>query len=189
MDAKAHFVKAIRMSKSIKTNPIKNIWMDFFIDSFKLRMAKRQKIIIIIMNYLTLICKVTLVLINSIGLFIKWNREVSLLLFDVSVLVGGIEVYMRIIIILLMILAIFLNYEFRINSYEEMSEWLQLFDICRSRVRRLFFFKGYDNRILFRLIRAMKIIYKITNVLIFLLSKYSFSNIKLISTQCCSTDP
>ena len=146
--------------------PITNIWMDFYLDCIKQRLANKHKLSITIINYLTLVCSTIVFIINTVGLAFKLKLEVSLLLFDVSVVLGGIEVFFRMIIILMMIMAMALNYEIRINTHKEMDELLQLLDICRSRVRKLFYFRGRDNRILDKIIKAMIILYKLANILI-----------------------
>ena len=170
MDAKTCFDKVIRINKN---KSAKNVWMDFYLDAFKNRIAKKQKPIVTMINYLTLFCSFVVILINSIGFAYKLSPRVSMTLFDVSIFLGGIEFYMKMVIILMMFLAMALNYEIRINSYEEMSEWLLVFDICRSRLRKLFVFKGFDNQILDRVFIALKILYKLANLSIFICCKYA----------------
>ena len=177
MDAKTRFERLIRLNNENKYEPIKNFWIDLYLNGYLNRRSNKQKWSTSMVNYLTLICCLVVLLNYLLGVVFTIDRQVSMILFDISICLGGIEVFMKVILTLMMALAIVLNYETRIKAYKQEWESILIFAVCRSRVRKIFFFKGYDNSILQETIELMKIVYKLVNISIGFLCKYIKSDI------------
>ena len=167
MNRRVTIGQIVQLSNKQKFKPVKNFIIDFYLDGFKSRRQRNQKISMIMFNYFTLSCLTTILIINIVVLAVNPSHRWKLILFDVSVMFGGIEMFNRMIIILLMIFGIVLNIELRINNYDESIEFLRVLEMCRSKVRQVFMSRDpNDNVILNRLVRACDIVYKLVTFVI-----------------------
>ena len=166
MNRRVTIGQIVQLSNKQKFKPVKNFIIDFYLDGFKSRRQKNQKISMTMFNYFTLCCLITTLIVNIVVLAINPSYRWKLLLFDLSVMFGGIEMFNRMIIILLMIFGIVLNIELRISNYENAIEYLQVLEMCRSKVRQVFMSRDpNDNVILNRMVRATDFIYKIITII------------------------
>ena len=173
MNRRVTIAQIIQLDNKQKFKPVKNFLIDFYLDGFKSRRQKNQKKLNRLFNYLTLCCLITTLVINIAIPVIKPSRLWKHILFDLSVLFKGIEMYNRIIVILGMIFGIVLNVELRISNYDESIELLRMFEICRSKVRQVFMSRDPEsNQILNRLVRVTEVFYKIITILFILGGKF-----------------
>lgn len=169
MNSKIKFKRGIKMISEIRYKPIRNFCIDWYLGEYARRRTKTQKPSIILLNKLTLACCIVKLVTIVVSLLVELDRETSMLLFDLSVFFGGSKTYTKFSTILLMITAIGLNYETRLKTYEEQWDSLIVFEICRSRVRKLFV--GYD-KVLDKMAKLIKIVYKWVTLSIITFSKY-----------------
>ena len=166
MNSRVTIAQINQLSNKQKFKPVKNFIIDSYLDGFKRRRQKNQKTSMIIFNYFTLCCLITTLIINIVVLVINPSHRWKLILVDISVMIGGIKMYNQMIIILLLIFGIVLNIELRISNYENAIEYLQVLEMCRSKVRQVFMSRDpNDNVILNRMVRATDFIYKIITII------------------------
>ena len=111
MNRRVTIGQIVQLSNKQKFKPVNNFLIDFYLDGFKSRRQKNQKESLIMFNYFTLSCLITTLIINIVLLFVNPSHRWRLILVDVSVMFGGIEMFNRMIIILGMIFGIVLNIE------------------------------------------------------------------------------
>src|ERR1700761_8660886 len=138
---------------------VKNFLIDFYLDGFKKRRQKREKKVIVLINYFTLISHFVCVFNYCFTYSMKLKYETRLLLFDISMFMGGIEKYQKMLIIFTCILGIALNIRLRLTVTKHVTIWNQLFEMIRSKVRPLFITKNSDNEVLNKLVKWARILY------------------------------
>ena len=136
---------------------VTNILSHIYLDSFRKRQQNCENRSTIFFNYLTLLfCIIDLVKCLLAFVF-EFDFETNLILFEFSVFLGGIEKYNRILVMFACLLAICLNIELRLANRSDLTEWTQLFQIRRNRVRHLTVFNN-DFDTINRLERATKFV-------------------------------
>ena len=153
---------------------VDNFIIDFYLDEFRKRRESKsfKHLIIQSINYFTLISKLICIFALSLSFILKLKYETKLYLFDISMFFGGIEKYNRIMFILCLVFGFVLNIKLRLKKTDGIEEWTQLFQLIRSRVRPLFLAKDSDYTLLYKVIRAARIIYPLFTIVYISSSKF-----------------
>ena len=150
----------------------------FPLPGFKRREKNEEKPMIVLVNYLTIFSYIVCIVKYLAG-FRKLSYTTKLILFDVASLLGGIELYNRIFGIFALFLGLAVNILFRCTKSEAHREWTQVFELTRSREpQKLVKDKSQMDDIM-KLVKAMKVVYRIWTPLFVILSK-TFVEIMLI---------
>ena len=154
---------------------INNFLIDYYLDCITRRHERNRIKYLIIksINYFTLISYLVCISTHFMGFIFKLKYETKLLLFDVSMFLGGIEMYNRIMLLLALIFGVCFNIKLRLKKTKVIEEWTQLFQLIRSRVRPLFLVKGSDYTLLYKMIRAAKLTYPLITLWCILICKLS----------------
>ena len=166
-------------SRFFKFEPVKNILFDFYLDGFKRREKNKEKLSIVIVNYLITISFIVCIVKYAVG-FMPMSYTTKLITFDMALFFGGIELYNRIFFILGLILGLVAHIKLHWSKSGSHKEWTQLFEIRRGKdidgvIKRSRINEATD------LVKVMKVIYKIWSTFLFILSK---NRIKLNYTLC-----
>ena len=163
-------ILALSDSKRDKVKPVKNALVDFYLDGFKRRERNKQKQYITIVNYLTLLAYI-ISIVKYLSYFFPSTKRTKLILFDLSLLFGGIEIYNRIYMFFALILGLVMNIELRLSTKKTTREWSQVFEMTRSRVTQVFVRAKLENDILMKMIKITSLIYKVMNMIVGFLGK------------------
>ena len=153
-----------------KFEPVKNKLIDFYLDGFRRRERNKEKKSIMFINYLTIVSYIVSIVKYLAG-FIPMPYTAKLILFDMSLFFGGIEVYNRIFISLALVLGLYIHLTLRWTKSGTHREWTQVLQVTRSRVLHKFMRGTIQMDIIVKLVKALKVIYTILNVLSVVMSK------------------
>ena len=151
--------------------PIKNNLIDFYLDGFKKREKKEEKLWIVLINYITVFSFIVCI-IKYVAGFKKLSHTTKLILFDLSSLLGGIELYNRIFLVLGLVLGLITHLTLRWTTSGRHREWTQVFEYARGKVSPEFSLtRSQMIEIQPKLVKAMKVIYKTASIYWIVLSK------------------
>ena len=146
--------------KRIKKFILNNSLINIYLDNSAQKTAKQRKLrILLIFNYIIIIFKYVL------SLFIGFNNETNLLLYDLSILLGGIPDFNKVFIICIFVFGLCLRLKF--DLAQGMDVIIQTFDLINDRKRVLYDYN--DIEIVDKINKFSKIIYKLfyTSVITF----------------------
>ena len=149
-----------------------NFIIDSYLKSFEKRVGyynNNNKNLLLGGKILTFIY-LLLLLKYSLNLFIDFDYEIKLYLYDLSVIFGGIPKFNTIYLIFVWIFALTLNFKFRLSKDKNFSEVSAVFDVISD--RKLFKAHRSDFKHANKLIRFTKLIYRATNVFAYTFCKY-----------------
>ena len=157
-----------RISKQSKTKtqrfkPVNNWLIDYYLDGLNRRERRKEKSSTLFINYLITFCHVV-TLTKSLVCFAPLSLPTKLILFDVAIFFGGIELYNRILLTTAVFMGFIASIILRIKSGSTHREWTQVFEMTRSKVIHLFLSGNKQNDILIKLVRAMRVIFKLMNI-------------------------
>ena len=153
-----------------KFDRVNNSLINFYLDGFKRREKNKEKPLIALVNYLTVFCYIVSIVKYAAG-FKKLSYTTKLILFDVATLFGGIELYNRIFLLCSLVLGLAVHFIFRWTKSDRHREWTQVFELTRSTAPHRFIKLTSQIDNLMDLVKAMKVIYKIWNILLIVLGK------------------
>ena len=156
-----------------RNKSVNNFLIDFYLDGFKKRRQKQENKVIVLFNYFTLISYFIIILRFCLTYSLKLKYEIKLFIFDISMFMGGIEKYHKIIIIFCAILGIGSNIRLRMTVSKHVTDWTQLFEMIRSKVRPLFINRNSDDEVLRKLKKLARILYFCSILLCFTIRKYN----------------
>ena len=169
--------KTIRESEqSYDSCQIKNLLIDYYLNSFNKRQHNCENKLTICCNYLTLFCYIICIVKYFLAFIIEFDFETNLLIFEMSVLLGGIEKYNRMLLMLSCLLGVCFNIYLRLANRHHVTEWTQVFAITRSNVRQLPHFVN-DFNTLNKLTRAIKLVYRFISLSFILVRKFSLLSV------------
>ena len=154
--------------------PAKNILIDFYLDGFKRREKNKEKLLILLINYITILSYI-LCIVKYVAGFNKLSYTTKLILFDVSSLVGGIELYNRILLLLGLIAGLANHLTLRWTKCVRHREWIQMFELARGKIPQQLVIARSQIEIQIKLNKAMKLVCKMVTILWILLSKLFFN--------------
>ena len=153
-----------------KCEPVKNILFDYYLDGFKRRETNQENLSIVIVKYVILISFI-ICIVKFIAGFMPMSSSIKLILFDVPSLLGGIELYNRIFLILSLFLGLVTHIRLNWGKSGSHKEWTQIFEISRNRFLHGFIKRRSQIDKLSHLVKVMKVIYKMWSILLFIWSK------------------
>ena len=153
----------------IKFDQFNNILINFYLDGFKRREKDREKPMIVLVNYLTIFSNIVCIVKLLAAKFKKLSFTTKLILFDTPSLFGGIELYNRIFLVFTLILGLAVHITFRWTKSETHREWTQVFELTRSREPHKLVKDKSQMDDLIKLVKAMKVVYKIWTPLFFIM--------------------
>ena len=143
-------------SKKINKDISKNYLINFYLDNSDQRRAKNRKFRILfylmIFNYIIIIFKYV------VSLFIGFNNETNLLLFDLSILLGGIPKFNKIFVICIFVFGLTFRLKFYLVNDQGVDIINQTFDLMEEH-QKVHDYK--DIEIIDKLNKFAKIIYKL----------------------------
>ena len=150
---------------------VKNVIIDFYLDCFERRIRNNENFMYVLVNRIVQIFYFLLIIKYSLSLFIEFNYEMKLYLFDLSLLFGGIYKYNNLFLLLTFIFGLTLNFKFHSSKDPDMRIWLRVFEFIRGpRQRSNFRNLGHQN--LEKLIRFSHFIYKFFGLVYVILRKF-----------------
>ena len=164
-------ISELSKAKRQQFKPINNWLIDFYLDGFKRRERRKEKSSTVFVKYLTIFCFVVN-LTKTLLCFAPLSKTTKLVLFDIAAFIGGIELYNRILVTTAIIMGFILFFIFRIKEGSAHREWTQVFEMTRSRVLHLFLTGNEQNDLLIKLMKAMRVIYKLMNISFFNFGMY-----------------
>ena len=162
-----------RVIERNRNKSVNNFLIDFYLDGFKKRRQKRENKVIVLFNYFTLISYSVCFLNLCFTYSLKLKFETKLLLFDVWMFMGGIEKYHKIVLIFCTILGIGVNIMLRLRVSKHVTDWTQLFEMIRSKVKPLFINRNSYDEVLRKLKKWARILYFSGSLLCFSMGKYN----------------
>ena len=160
-------------SRLVKFDQVNNSLINFYLDGFKRREKDKEKPLIVLINYLTVLSYLVCIAKYLAG-FEKLSFTTKLILFDVASLLGGIELYNRIFLLCTLILGLAVHIQFRWSNSETHREWTQVFELTRSREPHKLVKDKSQMDDLMKLVEAMRVVYKTWTPLFLIMSKISF---------------
>ena len=146
--------------KNFKIKSARNALIDFYLNGFRRRETNTERPCVVFFNYLTLICY-TISIIKLLICFMPLSRTTKLILFDPGVIYGGIEVYNRIFLLCGVLLGAMTNISLRITKGSAYKEWTFVFEAARNRSLIMVF---GDRNMLAKIVKVMRVQYKIMNI-------------------------
>ena len=156
-----------------RNKSVNNFLIDFYLDGFKKRRQKQENKVIVLFNYFTLFSYFVCILNLCFTYSLKLKYDTKLLLFDFSMFMGGIEKYHKIILIFCAILGFGINIMLRLRVSKHVTDWTQLFEIIRSKVKPFFINRNSYDEVLRKLKKWARILYFTSSLLCFTISKYN----------------
>ena len=157
-------------SRLLKLEPVKNILFDYYLDGFKRREEKEEKVSIVFINCI-IIFSYILCIVKYLAGFGKLSYTTKLILFDMSSLFGGIELYNRILILLCLIAGLADHSTLRWTTSGRHREWTRIFELARGQIAPDLGIASHQSEMQTKLIKAMKVIFRVVTVLWIVLSK------------------
>ena len=154
--------------------PVNSRLINFYLDGFKRREKNKEKPLILWINYITVFSYIVCIVKYLAG-FKNLSYTTKLILFDGSILLGGIELYNRIVILLVLNMGLVNHIVVRWSKSDRHREWTQVFEMTRSTAPHRFIKLTSQIDNLMDLVKAMKVIYKIWNILLLVLGKIILS--------------
>ena len=166
------FARISELSKprSFKFDKVDNVLINFYLDGFKRREKDKEKPMIVLVNCITIFSYIVCIVKFAAG-FNKLSFRTKLILFDAPSLVDGIELYNRIFGICTLILGLTAHTIFRWTRGDRHREWSQVFELTRSREPHKLVKDESQMDDLKKLVKAMRVVYKIWIPLFVILSK------------------
>ena len=163
-------------SRFFKFEPVKNVLFDFYLDGFKRRERNKEKLLIIIVKYLILVSFIICIIKFLVG-FMPMSLSTKLILFDVPSLVGGIELYNRIVLVLGSFLGLVTHIRLNWGKSGSHKEWTHVFEISRNKVLHGFIKRRSQIDTLSQLVKVIKFFYKMWTIILLIGSKYAQTDI------------
>ena len=147
----------------LPNNVAKSLLINAYLNALNVRLGSRRYTRVRLFGRF-LACIYTLIIIyNAIGVFVDVPYETRVLLFDLSLVMGGIAKYMHVLYVCSFCIGIALNSRIRLTvGNAGIDVWTQMFILMRTRVRLIS--KSVDKQIIDKLIIFTKRIYKGLNV-------------------------
>ena len=149
-----------------------NVLINFYLDGFEKREKNKEKPLIVFINYITIFSYI-LCIIKYLAGFSKLSYTTKLILFDVASLVGGIELYNRILFLCGLIAGLSAQIIFRWSKSNRHREWTEMFELTRSREPHKLVKDKSQMDDLKKLVKAMRWVYRIWTSLFLFMSKIS----------------
>ena len=159
-----------RISKSIVKINLINLYLDKSTQNTIKKKRLKFLFYLLSFDYIITICKYLLTL------FFDFSYETNLLLYDLSILLGGIPKFNRIFIICIFVFGLSLCVRFHLANNQQINAITETFDLIDGRRKVLYDYK--DIEIIDKLNKLSKITYKLfyTSVLTFGESLLSISD-------------
>lgn len=154
----------------ISLEAIQNTLIDFYLDGFRRREKNKEKLPILLINSITIFSYIVFLAKTVVG-FNKFSNTTKLILFDVPYLLGGIEIYNRILFLLGITLGLVVHLTLHWTTSERHREWTQIFELARGKSSQQFVIEKSQIEIQPKLMKAMKVVYKMMMALWIVLSK------------------
>ena len=157
-------------SRIYQFEPVRNTLIDFYLDGFKKREKNKEKVSIWVINYLIVFSYMVCLVKYVVG-FIPMSYTAKLILFDMSLFFGGVQLYNRVFITLTWVFGLILHITLRWTKSGRHREWTQMFEVTRSKVLYRFLKGNYELDLILKLVKAMKVINIIIYPIIIVLGK------------------
>ena len=163
----------LKIMKKFKSQTTENFLIDFYLKRFQKRYENNETTKTIIIYYLMNLCFVLMLFKYVLCLFVRFDYQTSLYLYDLSVLLGGIPRYNLILMICVWILGLYLNIKFTSKPDKSYLEFSKLFDLISGRNHMLWtLLDENENRILNKVTVFVRYIYKLINISFFSFGKF-----------------
>jgi hypothetical protein len=149
---------------------------NYFIDNYLNQLRKRLENVknpnfkdnLFVLLYLLNVFKYILLL------SVKFDYETRILLYDISLFLGGVEKYNKIIILLINVLGLSLSKMFYLTQSKELMEWTQLFEMIRGNVPSLKLgFEQKERQVVDKFRNIALNVYKILNLSLLIYGQYN----------------
>ncbi len=122
-------------NKPENKSPVNNYFVDNYLNQLRARLEAIRnpnfKDYLFVLIYLLNVFKCILLL------SVKFDYETRILLYDMSLFLGGVEKYNKIIILLINVFGLRLSIMFDFTQSKESMEWTQLFEMIRGNIPSL----------------------------------------------------
>ena len=146
--------------------------MDSCLASIERRAKSQQKFKNQMFFYFSTIIYITVILKYTFSLFIDFSYETKLLLFDLSILLGGIPKFNKIFIICFLTHGLSMNMKFHLVKEKNYAHLAHLIHQINGRGKALT--NTTDNQIVNNLYRFVKIVYKLVNTSVITFGEFSY---------------
>jgi hypothetical protein len=122
-------------NKPENKSPVNNYFVDNYLNQLRARLEAIRnpnfKDYLFVLIYLLNVFKYILLL------SVKFDYETRILLYDMSLFLGGVEKYNKIIILLINVMGLSLSQLFYLTQSKELMDWTKLFEMIRGNVPSL----------------------------------------------------
>ena len=157
-----------------KSENMNNYFIDMYIDGFENRMNKQESFKTRLFFKVLPTILALILLKNIFCLFFDFSNETKLLLYDLSILLGGIQKFNGILVISLLTLTLFLNIKLHLGKDHKPKELVHIFKQIRG--SPTLFWKTDESKVLERVRKFASIIYKLYNITISFFGKLTLLN-------------
>ena len=171
MNSETRVIKVIR--RVVKEEPPRHFLVDSCLKNYRKRLEGNKSLKNLFIAYIIGFCYILMIIKYSLSLFIEFDYEMKLYLYDLSVIIGGIPKYNTIFLIFAFILGLFLNIKFRLKTDNNFRQISDIFDDISDR-KRVFIDIQHLNNNLFhkRLTKFTKLVYNLVDINIISLGKF-----------------
>ena len=157
----------------LQGDPPQNRIMQFYLNSFRKRLDKTESRKRLLLAHIINLCYILIIFKYGISLVIDFDYEIKLYLYDLSMILGGIERYNKIFFICVWILGLITNFKFHLSCDPNIKQLLELFDEMSAK-NKLFvnISDEYDYHIQNKVCKLTKILYKGMNIILIELGKF-----------------
>lgn len=120
-------IEIIENSTYINNKIVKNIFVDIYLSIINRRLNTNLQSIVRVISYLFLLSHILLITYHTISIFTEFNYETKVLLFDWTLIFGGIPKYNYMTYVVFMVFGFISNIKFRLNTITDgMFDWITI---------------------------------------------------------------
>ena len=163
----------LKIMKAVKSQTPENFLIDFYLKRFQKRYENNETTKTIIIYYLMNLCFVLILFKYVLCLFVRFDYQTSLYLYDMAAIIGGIPRYNSIYLICVWILGLYLNIKFTSKPDKNYLEFSKILDQISG--RKSIFWKLLDNNektIINKLTLFVRYLYKLLDISIVSFGKF-----------------
>jgi hypothetical protein len=159
--------------QSLKLNPVNNYFIDNYLNYLNRKLESYRKHYFI--DYIIISIYLFNVFKNILLLFKKFDYETRILVFDVSLFVGGVEKYNKLILLLINIMGIRLNKILYFTESKKLLNWTQLFEMIRGSIPPSSLGLDMSHReVITKFCKRATLLYRMLNISLLIYSKSIF---------------